>query len=148
MVAGDLELTVGDETLEFEPPSPTCPDCGDAGGWDHAVELSGTAPGTMAVSVTFQCCSCGEVAETATQPVGIPAGTGDGPGGQSGELLDWIEGYVDEEGRPPSKTACVQSAPFDVLEAQELLDDLVRNGWVEETEQLRATNKVTVYRPV
>lgn len=148
MVAGELQLTVEDQTLEFEPSDEECGVCGTAAGYSHAVEMTVESPETTTVAVAFRCDSCGTDVETVTRTVATPDGiAGDSLDDEARELADWIDDYLDEEGRPPSKSTCVQSAPFDVREAQRLLDELVERGRIEETEELRATNRVTVYRP-
>jgi hypothetical protein len=145
MVPGELQLTVDETTVGFEPPDTECDECGDTPGYSHTVEMTATAPETMTVDVTFLCDSCGGAVETSMATVPPPADVEDGPDGKQGALLEWIETYVEDEGRNPSKSTCVRSSPVDILEAEEVLDDLVADGWLVETDELRATNRITVY---
>jgi len=147
MVAGRLELTIGEESLRFEPSHLTCNSCGDTRGFDHAVELTRESPDELAVDVTFLCEICGATQKTTTGTATLPEPAPEEPDDDAAELLDWIESYADREGRHPSKSKCVQSAPFDVMEAQSLLEELEADGRVELVEQLRATTRITVVQP-
>ncbi|MFW6434846.1 MAG: hypothetical protein ACOCY1_00550 [Halovenus sp.] len=147
MVSGDVQLTVNDHSFAFEPATVECPSCGGTDGYNTSVAVT-TAESRTEVAVTFLCDRCTTAVETVERTVS-PAerDPADGVTDDTDELYDWIETYAEEEGRHPSKSKCIRECPFEVFEAQELLDELLEDDRIAEVEELRAGGKITVYEP-
>lgn len=145
MAIGELDLTVDGRSLSFEPAGEACPNCTTAPGYSHGVDVT-TDSEALTVEVTFVCDGCGEPVETARRTA--PLSDGDEPAEDAGgELVAWVEQYVQREGRPPSKSKCVQGGPFEVETTQELLEQLLEDGRLVTTEERRAMNRITVVEP-
>lgn len=146
MVSGDVQLTVNDHSFTFEPAPRECPSCASADGYSASVTVT-TESSETAVAVTFLCRNCRTEIETVERTASAEAAPADGPTDDTDELYNWIERYAEEEGRHPSKSKCVRECPFEVFEAQDLLDELLEDDRIAEVEQFRAGGKITVYEP-
>jgi hypothetical protein len=147
MVSGDVQLTVNDHSFAFEPAAGECPSCAAVAGYDASVAVTTTESRTE-VAVTFICDQCSTEVETVERTVSSAApDPADGVTDDTDELYDWIESYAEDEGRHPSKSKCVRECPFEVFEAQELLDELLDDDRIAEVEELRAGGRITVYEP-
>jgi hypothetical protein len=147
MVSGDVQLTVNDHSFAFEPAARECPSCAASEGYNTSVAVT-TAESQTEVVVTFLCDRCSAEVETVERTVSPPsADSPDTVTDDTDELYNWIESYADEEGRYPSKSKCVRECPFEVFEAQDLLDELLEDDRIAEVEELRAGGRITVYEP-
>lgn len=147
MVSGDVQLTVNDHSFAFEPATGECPSCGATDGYNTSVAVT-TAESQTEVAVTFICDRCSAEVETVERSVSsVTPDPADGVTDDTDELYNWIETYAEEEGRHPSKSKCVRDCPFEVFEAQALLDELLEDDRIVEVEELRAGGKITVYEP-
>jgi len=147
MVSGAVQLTVNDHSFAFEPAAGECPSCGGADGYSTSVAVT-TGESQTEVAVTFICDRCSTEVETGERTASsVASAPTDGAADDTDELYNWIESYADEEGRHPSKSKCVRDCPFEVFEAQDLLDELLEDDRIAEVEELRAGGRITVYEP-
>ncbi len=151
MGTGTLDLTVNDHSFTFDPASEHCPSCEEETAYSHSVEITTDAEQTT-IEVGFVCETCTGEVETVTRTVASPSG-GSGAGekattDESQEVYDWIVEYAEREGRHPSKSKCVREVPFEIFEAQDLVDELIEDGQIEKEEELRAGAPIEVFKPV
>ena len=142
MSSGALALQVNGHEFSFEPSHTACPECGEEAGYDSSVDVT-TDSAETDVTVTFRCAGCEATVETVSRS----GSTEDAPDGDGQVVIEWIEEYAETEGRHPSKSKCIQDLPFEIFQAQKLLNELLAEDRIEEAEELRAGGKITVYRP-
>jgi len=147
MVSGAIQLTVNDHSLAFEPAHDACPDCASVDGFRSDVGVT-TADSEVEIEVTFVCDSCGVDVETVSRAFKSTTAESDEDGSDNTQrVYEWIENYTETEGRHPSKSKCIQDLPFEIFEAQQLLDELLERNRIVEDEELRAGGKITVFKP-
>lgn len=68
--------------------------------------------------------------------------------GDAAEIYEWIQNYIAEEDRRPTKSKCVQDGPFDSTKTLPLLEELVEREILTTDQDRRIGNMMTVYEPV
>lgn len=145
MVADELQVSVGKSNIKFDPATVSCETCVESG-YRHCVDID-PQDTEIAISITVTCESCEERVFNTTYVEDRAEEGLQSLDPDSKQLYNWIENYIRSENRKPTKSKCVQEVSLEIFRAQEVLDTLISEGWLETVEQHRAGSKMTVIQP-